>query len=208
MTKRSKSSARWLKEHFSDEYVRRAQAQGWRSRAAFKLAEIDRCDRLFASGMTVVDLGAAPGGWSQYAAGRVGAEGAVIALDRLPMAPLPDVVFIEADFSEDAGLAALERALEDRAVDLVLSDIAPNISGIKTVDQPRAMYLAELALDFARRRLAGGGGFLVKAFQGEGFDEFLRALRQDFKKVSVRKPSASRGRSREVYLLGRDCRYN
>jgi 23S rRNA (uridine2552-2'-O)-methyltransferase len=208
MPKRSKSSARWLQEHFADAYVRRAQAEGWRSRAVFKLMDIQKRDRLLRPGMTVVDLGAAPGGWSQYAAVEVGAQGAVIALDRLPIAPMPGVVFIEADFAEDSGLAALEYALEGRAVDLVLSDMAPNISGIKMVDQPRGMYLAELALDFARRSLASGGGFLVKAFQGEGFDEFLRALRQDFKKVSVRKPPASRARSREVYLLGRDYRYN
>ncbi|WP_440996915.1 23S rRNA (uridine(2552)-2'-O)-methyltransferase RlmE [Arhodomonas sp. SL1] len=201
---RSKSSRRWLREHFDDAHVRRAQKEGWRSRAVFKLEEIDARDRLLRPGRVVVDLGAAPGGWSQYCSRRLGEAGRIVALDCLPMDPLPDVRFIQADFTEDAALAALEEALAGAGVDLVLSDMAPNISGQAAVDQPRAMYLAELALDFAAAHLEPGGDLLVKTFQGEGFDEYLRNLRGQFKRVVSRKPDASRGRSREVYLLARD----
>ncbi len=203
---RSKSSARWLREHFTDEYVKRAQAEGYRSRAAYKLLEIHEKDRLLWPGLTVVDLGATPGGWSQLAARLVGGQGTVIALDILPMEPLPSVDFIEGDFREAAVLERLLNALNGRPVDLVISDMAPNTSGIKAVDQPRGMYLAELALDFARRCLRPGGDFLTKAFQGEGFDGFLRELRAVFATVAIRKPRASRARSAEQYLLARNYR--
>lgn len=200
---RSRSSQRWLREHFDDHYVREAQRQGYRSRALFKLREIDEKDRLLRPGMTVVDLGAAPGGWSQYCAERVGSGGTVIALDILPMDALADVTVIQVDFTEEEALRRLDELLAGRPVDLVLSDMAPNMSGQKAVDQPRAMYLMELAADFAGSALAPGGDFLVKAFQGEGFDEYLRALRARFARVRSRKPGASRDRSREVYLLAR-----
>ncbi|TVR62427.1 MAG: 23S rRNA (uridine(2552)-2'-O)-methyltransferase RlmE [Candidatus Competibacteraceae bacterium] len=203
---RTKSSARWLREHFADEYVRRAQAEGYRSRAVYKLLEIHEKDRLLGPGGTVVDLGAAPGGWSQLAARLVGRKGCVIALDLLPMEPLAGVEFIQGDFRETAVLDQLLAALAGRPVDLVLSDLAPNTSGIKAVDQPRGLYLAELALDFAGRCLRPGGDFLVKAFQGEGFDAFLQALRAAFVTVVPRKPRASRARSAEQYLLARNYR--
>jgi 23S rRNA (uridine2552-2'-O)-methyltransferase len=203
---RSKSSARWLREHFTDEYVKRAQAEGYRSRAAYKLLEIHEKDHLLRPGQIVVDLGAAPGGWSQLAARFVGGHGVVIALDILPMEPLPGVDFIEGDFREAAVLERLLNALNGRPADLVISDMAPNTSGIKAVDQPRGMYLAELALDFARRCLRPGGDFLTKAFQGEGFDPFLRELRAAFATVAIRKPRASRARSAEQYLLARNYR--
>jgi len=203
---RSKSSARWLREHFTDEYVKRAQAEGYRSRAAYKLLEIQEKDRLLRPGLTVVDLGAAPGGWSQLASRLVGGQGVVIALDLLPMEPLPGVTFIEGDFREAAILEQLLTTLNGRPVDLVISDMAPNTSGIKAVDQPRGMYLAELALDFARRCLRPGGDFLTKAFQGEGFDPFLHDLRVGFATVAIRKPKASRARSAEQYLLARNYR--
>lgn len=201
MAARSKSSGRWLREHFSDPYVKQAQRQGYRSRAALKLAALDERDRLFRPGMTVVDLGAAPGGWSQLAAKRVGSSGRVIALDVLEMEPLENVVFIQGDFREDGPLRALETELAGDRADLVLSDMAPNISGQDAVDQPRAMYLAELALDFARQWLNPEGVFVVKLFQGEGFDEFLAELRSGFRRVVMRKPPASRNRSREMYAL-------
>ena len=203
---RSKSSARWLREHFTDEYVKRAQAEGYRSRAAYKLLEIQEKDRLLRPGLTVVDLGAAPGGWSQLAARLVGGQGVVIALDLLPMEPLPGVTFIEGDFREAAILEQLLTTLNGRPVDLVISDMAPNTSGIKAVDQPRGIYLAELALDFTRRCLRPGGDFLVKVFQGEGFDAFLKDLRATFATVAPRKPRASRARSAEQYLLARNYR--
>ena len=203
---RSKSSARWLREHFSDEYVKRAQREGYRSRAVYKLLEIHEKDRLLRPGMTVVDLGAAPGGWSQLTARQVGERGIVIALDILPMEPLPGVEFIEGDFRESEILERLLATLAGRSVDLVLSDIAPNTSGVKAVDQPRGMYLAELALDFARQCLRPGGDLLVKAFQGEGFDAFFKDLRAAFMTVSPRKPQASRARSAEQYLLARNYR--
>lgn len=204
---RGKSSGRWLREHFDDPFVKQAQREGYRSRAVYKLAEIDDKDRLIGPGMTVVDLGAAPGGWCQYAVQRVGAKGVVVGLDILPMDPVPGATLIQADFTEDAALEELERVLSGRPVDLVLSDMAPNISGMAAVDQPRSMYLAELALDFCERALKPGGDFLVKTFQGEGFDEYLKGLRARFRRVHSRKPRASRDRSREVYLLARhlDC---
>ena len=203
---RSKSSKRWLKEHFDDPYVKQAQQSGLRSRSAYKLIELDQKDTLLRPGMTVVDLGAAPGGWSQVAAQKVGERGRVIALDILPMEPLDGVTVLEGDFTEDGPLEALESALDGNSVDLVMSDMAPNISGVAVADQARAMYLAELALAFAQAHLRSGGDFLVKVFQGEGFDGFLQAVRAEFATVQVRKPKASRPRSREVYLLGRGRR--
>lgn len=200
---RSKSSHRWLREHFDDEYVKRAQREGYRSRAVFKLQEIQEKDHILKPGMAVVDLGAAPGGWSQYALAQVGGKGTVVAMDILPMEALPEVTFVQGDFREDTVLEALLTALDGREIDLVMSDIAPNISGMDAVDQPRAMYLAELAVDFADRVLRPGGSLLVKVFQGEGFDEFVRDLRQRFDRVTIRKPKASRARSREVYALAR-----
>ncbi len=203
---RGKSSSRWLKEHFSDEYVKRAQEQGYRSRAVFKLLEIQEKARLLKAGMTVVDLGAAPGGWSQIASRIVGEKGTVIALDILPMEPLPGVEFIQGDFREAAVLEQLLKILGERPLDLVISDMAPNSTGIKAVDQPRGMYLAELAVDFAKRYLGPDGGVLIKVFQGEGFDSLLKDLRDGFGQVQVRKPKASRARSPEMYLLARNYR--
>jgi len=200
---RSKSSKGWLKEHFDDEYVTRAQEAGYRSRAVYKLLEIQKKDRLLKSGMTVVDLGAAPGGWSQAAAEIVGEKGRVIALDILPMSSLAGVEVIEGDFREDSVLEKLLKSLGDRPVDLVMSDMAPNMSGMKDMDQPRAMHLTELALDLANQVLRKDGDIVVKVFQGEGFDEYLRDLKKAFNKVLTRKPDASRARSREVYLVGR-----
>jgi len=204
--KKSKSSHQWLDRHFNDAYVKRAQAEGYRSRAAFKLLELQEKDNLFCPGQVVVDLGAAPGGWSQAAVKLVGTAGQVFALDILPMNPLPDVEFIQGDFREDASVEQLRTLLAGRPVDLVISDMAPNVSGMSAVDQPRAMYLCELALEYAREVLRPGGGFVVKVFQGEGFDQYLRELRSSFAKVVTRKPAASRPQSREVYLVAR--RYN
>ncbi|HRE53793.1 MAG TPA: 23S rRNA (uridine(2552)-2'-O)-methyltransferase RlmE [Candidatus Competibacter sp.] len=203
---RSKSSGRWLREHFTDEYVLRAREEGYRSRAVYKLLEIQEKDRILHPGMTVVDLGAAPGGWSQLAARIVGERGLVIALDVLPVEPLPGVTALQGDFREAAVLDRLLETLAVRPVDLVISDMAPNTSGIKAVDQPRGMYLAELAFDFVQRCLRPGGGFLVKVFQGEGFDPFLKSLRAAFDTVAPRKPKASRARSAERYLLARNYR--
>ncbi len=203
---RSKSSKRWLKEHFDDFYVQKAQKEGWRSRAVYKLQEIDEKDKLLKPGMTVVDLGAAPGGWSQWAASRVGEKGQVYALDILPVEPFAGVTFIQGDFREEAVYQQLLDALGEKTVDLVISDMAPNMSGNTAVDIPRAMYLSELAMDFADQTLKPGGDLLVKVFQGAGFDELIRALRQRYAKVITRKPKASRPRSREVYLLARDKR--
>lgn len=200
---KSKSSRRWLKEHFDDPYVKKAQEAGYRSRAVFKLKEIDEKDKLLKPGRVVVDLGAAPGGWCEYARSRLSDKDPVFALDILPMEPIENVMFLQGDFTEESVLEALLTALDGRKVDLVLSDMAPNISGMKAIDQPKAMYLAELAVDFCTRVLNQGGDFLVKVFQGEGFDEFQRTLREHFDKVLVRKPKASRARSREVYLLAR-----
>jgi len=203
---RTASSQRWLKEHFNDEFVRRAQREGYRSRAVYKLIEIQEKDRILKPGMRVVDLGAAPGGWSQYAASIVSGQGRVYALDLLPMDSFPDVDFIQGDFTDEAVLQKLLDLLGGEPVDFVLSDMAPNMSGVESVDIPRAMFLAELALDFCNQMLNEKGGFLVKVFQGEGFDEYLKVLRVRFKKVVVRKPKASRLRSREVYLLARERR--
>ena len=186
--------------------MREARREGYRSRSVYKLAEIAERDRLLKSGISVVDLGAAPGGWSQYIQRKFGARVRVVALDVLPMEPVPGVVFIQGDFREATVLAELERALEDKPLDLVLSDLSPNISGIDVADQIGSMYLTELALEFARLRLRPGGTLLVKAFQGEGFDDFLKNLRQVFEKVAIRKPKASRPRSRETYLLARGLR--
>ncbi|MBP9652867.1 MAG: 23S rRNA (uridine(2552)-2'-O)-methyltransferase RlmE [Rhodocyclaceae bacterium] len=200
--KKHKTSKAWMHEHVTDHYVRRAKAEGWRSRAAFKLMEIAEKDGLLRPGMVVVDLGAAPGGWSQVAAERVGSGGRVLALDLLEMPPVAGVEFIQGDFREDAVLRGLTLRLGGRPVDLVISDMAPNISGIAVSDQARAMHLAELALEFAAGHLRPGGNFLVKTFQGEGFDAFRRAMAAVFGKVAVRKPKSSRDRSSEVYLLG------
>lgn len=198
---RSKSSQQWLKEHFDDKYVQLAKQRGYRSRATFKLEEIDNKDKLIKPGKIVVDLGAAPGGWSDYALHRVGDKGKVIALDILPMTPLTGVAFIEGDFREDDALEKLEQLVDGSPVDLVLSDMAPNISGVDAIDQPSSMLLAELALEFALEHLSNKGDFLVKVFQGEGFDEYLKTMRHHFSRVVTRKPDASRARSREVYLL-------
>lgn len=206
MSGRTRRGRRWMDEHVSDPYVQKAQQEGWRSRAVYKLQEIQEKDRVLRPGMTVVDLGAAPGAWSQYAARLVGARGRVLALDLLPVDPLPGVEFIQGDFREQATLDALGAALGDRRVDLVLSDMAPNISGVASVDQPRAMYLAELALDFARERLAPGGGAVIKVFQGEGSDALLAEARRCFETVRQRKPKASRDRSREFYLVAGNYR--
>ncbi|MCW8874416.1 MAG: 23S rRNA (uridine(2552)-2'-O)-methyltransferase RlmE [Gammaproteobacteria bacterium] len=200
---RSKSSRRWLQEHFADEYVKKAQREGYRSRAVYKLEEIQLKDRLIRPGMTIVDLGAAPGGWSQYATRLLDGRGRIIATDILPMDSLPDVEFIQGDFREESVFAALLEAIGEKPVDLVMSDIAPNISGVEAVDQPSSMYLAELAVDLASRVLAPGGDLLFKAFQGEGFDELIKGLRGRFTKLVIRKPKASRPRSREVYVLAR-----
>ena len=201
MSKRSKSSQRWLKEHESDAYVQRARKDGLRSRAAFKLEELDEAERLLKPGMVVVDLGAAPGGWSQYAGKVLNGKGFVVALDLLAMDALPGVEFIQGDFREEVALAELRRLLDGRPVDLVMSDMAPNMSGIDAVDQPRQMYLCELALEFALEHLAPGGALVVKVFQGAGFDEYLKSVRKHFVKVRMKKPPASRARSAEMYLL-------
>lgn len=203
---RSKSSSRWLQEHFSDPYVKRAQAEGYRSRAAFKLDELIERDHLLKPGMVVVDLGAAPGGWSQLVNERLRGNGKIVALDILPMQGISGVTFIEGDFREEVVLKQLEEQLSGAQVDLVLSDMAPNMSGVDLVDQTRAMHLAELALDFSKNWLKPGGNFLIKLFQGVGFDEYVRSLRATFARVSIRKPKASRARSNEVYALAQGKR--
>lgn len=200
---RSKTSKGWLKEHFDDPYVKQAQKDGYRSRASYKLLEIQEKDRLLRSGMTVLDLGSAPGGWSQVVSRVIGEKGRIIASDILPMDSIPDVNFIQGDFTEDAVFEAILAAIGDGQVDLVISDMAPNMSGTPAVDQPRAMYLCELALDMATRVLRPGGDFLIKVFHGEGFDEYFRDMRSRFDKMVTRKPGASRDRSRETYLLAR-----
>lgn len=205
--KRSKSSKQWLKEHFDDEYVKRALKEGYRSRAVYKLQEIDQRDKLLRPGINVVDLGAAPGGWSQFAAQRIGASGRVLAVDILPMAPLAGVDVIEGDFTQDTVLDAVMARLNGQPVDLVISDMAPNISGVAVSDQARGMYLAELALDFAGKALRPGGHLLMKVFQGQGYAELHRNLQLLFSKVHTRKPQASRARSREMYLLGKDFKH-
>lgn len=198
---RSKSSSRWLREHFDDVYVKKAQAEGVRSRAVYKLEELIERDRLLKPGITVVDLGAAPGGWSQLVRQRLGDTGKVVALDILPMQGIAGVDFLQGDFREADVLSQLEARLDNQKVDLVLSDMAPNMSGVALADQIRSMDLAELALDFSRQWLKPGGSFLIKLFQGTGFDDYLRSLRADFSRVTMRKPKASRARSREVYAL-------
>jgi 23S rRNA (uridine2552-2'-O)-methyltransferase len=205
--KRAKTSKAWMKEHVNDFFVKQAMKEGYRSRAAYKLVEIAERDHLFRSGMTIVDLGAAPGGWSQAAALKLGEKARIIALDLDEMEPLPGVTFIQGDFTNAEVLARLKNALGNSPVDLVISDMSPNISGIAVSDQARSMYLAELALEFCRERLNSGGAFLVKVFQGAGFQEFLRSMRGDFNKVVTRKPEASRDRSSELYLLGTGKRY-
>ena len=206
MASRSKSSQRWLQEHFSDPFVKKAQAEGLRSRAAYKLEELVARDRLLKPGMVVVDLGAAPGGWSQWVRQELdrldpARPGRVVALDILEMPGLAGVEFLHGDFRDDAVLSRLEAALGGQPVDLVLSDMAPNKSGVDAVDQPRAMHLSELAMDFADQHLRTGGAFLIKLFQGVGFDEYVRELRRRYAKVAIRKPAASRKRSPEVYAL-------
>lgn len=195
-----------MHEHVTDPYVQRAKAEGWRSRAAFKLMEVDEKDRLLKPGMVVADLGAAPGSWSQYAAKRIQPGGRLFALDILEMEPLHGVDFIQGDFREDEVLRRFEAGLDGRAVDLVLSDMAPNMSGVQLVDQARVMHLAELTLDFARQHLKPGGDMLVKVFQGAGYMELREAMRQVFEVILVRKPAASRDRSAENFLLGRKKR--
>ncbi len=198
---RSKSSPRWLREHFDDVYVKRAQGEGWRSRAVFKLEELLARDQLLRPGMLVVDLGAAPGGWSQLVRAHLGDSGRVVALDILPMQPIDGVEFIQGDFRDDDVLEQLEHVLDGQRADLVLSDMAPNMSGIATADQARVMHLAELALAFGNSWLKPGGALVVKLFQGAGFDDFVRDLRGGFESVTMRKPKASRARSSEVYAL-------
>ncbi|KRG46658.1 23S rRNA methyltransferase [Stenotrophomonas panacihumi] len=206
MASRSKSSQRWLKEHFSDPFVKKAQTEGMRSRAAYKLEEMLARDRLLKPDMVVVDLGAAPGGWSQQVRKQMGDRGRVLALDILDMPPLAGVEFLHGDFREETVLSQFEAMLDGQPVDLVLSDMAPNKSGMDAVDQPRMMHLAELAMDFADHHLKPGGAFLIKLFQGVGFDEYVRELRRRYDKVSIRKPEASRKRSPEVYALGQGKR--
>ncbi|CAK9883716.1 MAG: Ribosomal RNA large subunit methyltransferase E [Candidatus Erwinia impunctatus] len=199
--KRSASSSRWLQEHFSDKYVQQAQKKGLRSRAWFKLDEIQQSDKLFRPGMNAVDLGAAPGGWSQYAVTQIGSKGCIIACDILPMDPIVGVDFLQGDFREEAVLKALLDRVGEQSVQVVMSDMAPNMTGTPAVDIPRSMYLVELALDMCRDVLAPGGSFLVKVFQGDGFEDYLREIRSLFTKVKIRKPDASRSRSREVYIV-------
>lgn len=200
--KPSKTSKQWMREHINDPYVQQAQKDGYRSRAAYKLLEIDERDHLLRPGMVVVDLGATPGGWSQVAGNIIGDNGKVIALDLLPLQPLPRVEFIQGDFREDSVLKQLEEKLNGKQIELVISDMAPNISGVDISDQARSIYLAELALEFAVQNLKPGGAFLVKVFQGAGFEEYVKLMRAHFTKVASRKPKASRDRSSEVYMLG------
>ena len=208
MTKRSKSSRQWLAEHHSDHWVQLALKEGWRSRAVYKLKEIDERDQLIRPGYRILDLGAAPGGWSQYATRKLDGRGTIVATDILTMDALEEVTFIRGDFTEDATLTAVLAAMGGLPADLVLSDMAPNLSGVGAVDQPRAMYLAELALGLCHEVLRPGGAFLVKVFQGEGFDSYIKDLRASFEKVITRKPKASRSRSRETFLLGRGFKRN
>ena len=203
---RSKSSGNWLKEHFDDEYVKLSQKEGYRSRAIYKLKEIQQKDKLIRPNMQVVDLGAAPGGWSQYATELVGENGRVVASDILPIDPLPFVEFIQGDFTEESVLNdildVLNRDGKNTKADVVISDMAPNITGVEAIDQPKSIYLCELSLDMARQILKPGGSFAVKVFQGDGSDAFLKDVRSSFKQVKIRKPAASRPRSREVYMVG------
>lgn len=200
---RSRTSKRWLDEHFNDIYVKKAQAEGYRSRAVYKLKEINDKESLLKPGMTVVDLGAAPGGWTQYVTQQLQGRGRVVALDILPMDSLPDVDFIEGDFREDEVLAQLINLIPERSLDLLLSDMAPNMSGSSAIDIPRSMYLVELAFDFAEKMLKPGGNMLIKIFHGSGFDDLVKQARSSFDKVVIRKPAASRSRSKETYLLAK-----
>lgn len=200
---RSKTSLGWLKEHFNDPYVKKAQKDGYRSRASYKLLEIQEKYRLIRPGMSVIDLGAAPGGWSQVTSRLIGGQGRLIASDILEMDSIPDVTFIHGDFTQDEVLAQILEAVGNSHVDLVISDMAPNMSGTPAVDMPKAMFLCELALDLATRVLKPGGDFLIKIFQGEGFDVYLKDARKKFDKVQMLKPDSSRDRSREQYMLGR-----
>ncbi|MDY6943752.1 MAG: 23S rRNA (uridine(2552)-2'-O)-methyltransferase RlmE [Pseudomonadota bacterium] len=202
--KRKTKTRRWVQAHARDPFVRQAKTQGWRSRAVFKLEEIDQRDRLLKPGMTVVELGAAPGGWTQYVRHSLGHGGQVIAVDVLPMEAVAGVEFIQGDFCEQEILDRLMAAIGGKPVDLVISDMAPNMTGVNAVDQPRAMFLAELVLDFAAQTLRPGGDMLVKVFQGEGFDAYMKNMRASFEKVASRKPKASKDRSRELYLLARN----
>jgi 23S rRNA (uridine2552-2'-O)-methyltransferase len=201
MARRSKSSERWLREHFSDPFVKRAQAEGWRSRAVFKLEQIDQKERLLKPGMVVLDLGSAPGAWSQYVQRRVGTSGRVLATDILTMEPLPRVEFVQGDFRETEVFEALKEKLGPDGIDLLLSDMAPNLSGMDAIDAPRSMYLAELALEMARETLKPAGSALIKVHQGAGFEAVVRAARVSFGRVKCLKPEASRSRSSETYLL-------
>jgi len=204
--KKSHSSKQWLRRHMNDPYVQRSRREGYRSRSAYKLTEIDDRDKVLRPGQVVVDLGAAPGGWSQVAVKRVGGKGRVVAIDLLEMEPVAGVTFVQGDFGSRKGLEAVQGALEEGLADVVLSDMAPNMSGIAVSDQARAMHLAEIARDFALLHLKPEGAFLVKIFQGAGYDEYLKSLRQAFRKVVVRKPDASRDESAEQYLLARGLR--
>ncbi|HTT02154.1 MAG TPA: 23S rRNA (uridine(2552)-2'-O)-methyltransferase RlmE [Steroidobacteraceae bacterium] len=206
MARRSKSSSQWLREHFNDPFVRRAQAEGWRSRAVFKLEEVDRREKLLRSGQVCLDLGAAPGAWSQYARRRVGPRGRVIATDILEIEPLEGVEFIMGDFRDEAVFERLLALLSEQRVDVVLSDMAPNLSGIDAVDQPRSMHLSELALDMSRHVLKPEGTALIKVFQGAGFTELIAAARKVFRGVKLLKPESSRARSPELYLLAKHLR--
>lgn len=201
---RSKSSGRWLDEHFNDQYVKKSQQDGYRSRASYKLLELQDKDKLFKSGMSVLDLGSAPGGWSQVAVELVGDKGRVVASDILPMEPIAGVDFVEGDFTEMEVYDQIINVLGEDKVDLVISDMAPNMSGVSAVDQPKAMYLVELAVDMADQILKPGGALIAKVFHGDGFDELLKTTRSKFKKVQIRKPDASRARSKEQYLVAKD----
>ena len=203
MVKRTQSSREWLKEHFTDPFVKRAWAEGWRSRAVFKLEEIDRKEKLLKPGMVVLDLGSTPGAWSQYAKRRVGKNGTLIASDILPMEPIPGVDFIEGDFREESVFEAILAKVPPGGVDVVLSDMAPNLSGVDAIDKPRSLYLCELALDLANRAMKPGGDVLIKTFQGTGFDVFVAEARKHYTRVKFAKPAASRSRSPELYLLAR-----
>jgi len=203
---RSKSSARWLKEHVNDPFVKQAQKDGYRSRASYKLKELNEKDKLIKPGMLVIDLGSAPGGWSQIASELVGEQGKLIASDILPMDPLPDVDFIQGDFTEEAVFDEIMRAIANRPVDVVISDMAPNLSGISSADQAASIYLIELALDMAQQVLKPKGSFIAKAFQGEGYDAFVTLVREQFETVVIRKPDSSRARSREVYVVAKGFR--
>jgi 23S rRNA (uridine2552-2'-O)-methyltransferase len=201
--KKSQSSKQWLRRHVNDPYVQRSKKEGYRSRSAYKLTEIDERDKVLGPGMLVVDLGAAPGGWSQVAAKRVGPKGTVVAIDLLPVEPISGVTILQADFASEEGLSAVEKCIHGRKVAVVLSDMAPNMSGIAVSDQARSMELAEIARDFAQLHLQAEGVLVVKVFQGAGYDEYLKSLRNAFQKVMARKPASSRGESAEQYLVAR-----